>query len=156
MFAEARKYRLSLVLSHHDLAQFPKDLLAAASANARNKIYFSCAPEDAHVLARHALPELDEHDLTHLDAFTAATRLVAHGRQTPAFTMKTRPPKPVVGQATAIRQVAAAAITPQDASAIDALVGRYSRSEQADPSISTANTSGRSGDTTKRDNRPNS
>lgn len=82
------------------------------------------------MLARHTLPELDEHDLTHLDAYTAATRLVAGGRQTPAFTMKTRPPKPVVGEATAIRQVAAAAITPQDASAIDALVDRLSRGER--------------------------
>ncbi|MBQ0896033.1 ATP-binding protein [Micromonospora sp. U56] len=153
MLAEARKYRLSLVLSHQDLAQFPKDLLAAASANARNKIYFSCAPEDARVLARHTLPELDEHDLTHLDAYTAATRLVTDGRQTPAFTMKTRPPKPVIGEATAIRQVAATAITPQDASAIDALVDRYSRPEQAHPGTSTATTSDRNGDTTKRSSR---
>ncbi|GGS10142.1 hypothetical protein GCM10010169_63650 [Micromonospora fulviviridis] len=132
MLAEARKYRLSLVLSHQDLAQFPKDLLAAASANARNKVYFSCAPEDARVLARHTLPELDEHDLTHLDAYTTATRLVADGRQTPAFTMKTRPPKPVVGEATAIRHVAAEAITPQDTSAIDALVDRFSRPDNSD------------------------
>ncbi|WP_442933261.1 type IV secretory system conjugative DNA transfer family protein [Micromonospora psammae] len=127
MLAEARKYRLSLVLSHQDLAQFPKDLLAAASANARNKVYFSCAPEDARILARHTLPELDEHDLTHLDAYTAATRLVAGGRQTPAFTMKTRPPRPVVGEATAIRQEAAKAVPPQDSSAIDDLVDRFSR-----------------------------
>ncbi|MCO1593752.1 type IV secretion system DNA-binding domain-containing protein [Micromonospora sp. RHAY321] len=127
MLAEARKYRLSLVLSHQDLAQFPKDLLAAASANARNKIYFSCAPEDARVLARHTLPELDEHDLTHLDAYTAATRLVVDGRQTPAFTMRTRAPKPVVGEATAIRQVAAAHVASQDTSGIDELVEQYSR-----------------------------
>ncbi|WP_319461468.1 type IV secretory system conjugative DNA transfer family protein [Micromonospora sp. RTP1Z1] len=127
MLAEARKYRLSLVLSHQDLAQFPRDLLAAASANARNKIYFSCAPEDARVLARHTLPELDEHDLTHLDAYTAAARLVVDGCQTPAFTLKTRPPKPVVGEATAIRQVAAAAVPAQDTSAIDDLVEQYSR-----------------------------
>ena len=99
MLAEARKYRLSMVLAHQDLAQFPRDLLAAASANARNKIYFTCAPEDARVLARHTLPELDEHDLSHLDAYTAAARLVVDGRQTPAFTMRTRPPKPVVGAA---------------------------------------------------------
>ncbi|OKI45482.1 helicase HerA domain-containing protein [Micromonospora sp. CB01531] len=132
MLAEARKYRLSLVLAHQDLAQFPKDLLAAASANARNKVYFSCAPEDARVLARHTLPELDEHDLTHLDAYTAAARLVVDGRQTPAFTMKTRPPKPVVGAATAIRQVAADAIKPQDTSAIDALVDRFSRPDKSD------------------------
>ncbi|PWR16163.1 type VI secretion protein [Micromonospora sicca] len=128
MLAEARKYRLSLVLSHQDLAQFPRDLLAAASANARNKVYFSCAPEDARVLARHTLPELDEHDLAHLDAYTAVARLVADGRQTPAFTMRTRPPKPVVGEATAIRQVAAASVPVQDTSAMDTLVEQYSRS----------------------------
>jgi hypothetical protein len=127
MLAEARKYRLSLVLSHQDLAQFPRDLLAATSANARNKLYFSCAPEDARVLARHTLPELDEHDLTHLDAYTAAARLIVSGRQTPAFTMKTRPPKPVVGEATAIRQICAEQVPPQDTSAIDDLVERYSR-----------------------------
>ncbi|MFD0783786.1 type IV secretory system conjugative DNA transfer family protein, partial [Micromonospora azadirachtae] len=132
MLAEARKYRLSLVLSHQDLAQFPKDLLAAASANARNKVYFSCAPEDARVLARHTLPELDEHDLTHLDAYTAATRLVADGRQTPAFTMRTRPPKPVVGAATAIRQAATRRVEPQQASAIDALVERLAQPKKDD------------------------
>ncbi|WP_212992251.1 type IV secretory system conjugative DNA transfer family protein [Actinoplanes auranticolor] len=126
MLAEARKYRLSMVLAHQDLAQFPKDLLAAASANARNKIYFSVAPEDARVLARHTLPELDEHDLTHLHAYTAASRLVIAGRQTPAFTMKTRPPKPLVGEATAIRQAAAAKVPAQDTSAIDDLVERFS------------------------------
>nr|WP_074475358.1 ATP-binding protein [Micromonospora carbonacea] len=127
MLAEARKYRLSLVLAHQDLAQFPRDLLAAASANARNKVYFTVAPEDAKVLSRHTLPELGEHDLAHLDAYTAAARLVVNGRQTPAFTMKTRPPKPIVGEATAIRQAAAAAVPAQDTSAIDDLVERLSR-----------------------------
>ncbi|MEW2427808.1 ATP-binding protein [Micromonospora sp. NPDC047644] len=127
MLAEARKYRLSLVLAHQDLAQFPRDLLAAASANARNKIYFTVAPEDAKVLSRHTLPELGEHDLAHLDAYTAAARLVVNGRQTPAFTMKTRPPKPIVGEATAIRRAAAAAVPSQDTSAVDDLVERLSR-----------------------------
>ncbi|MEU8048445.1 ATP-binding protein [Micromonospora haikouensis] len=127
MLAEARKYRLSLVLAHQDLAQFPRDLLAAASANARNKVYFTCAPEDAKVLSRHTLPELGEHDLTHLDAYTAAARLIVDGRQTPAFTMRTRAPKPIVGEATAIRRAAAAAVPAQDTSAIDDLVERLSR-----------------------------
>ena len=125
MLAEARGYRLSLVLAHQDLAQFPRELLAAVSANARNKIFFTCAPEDARILARHTLPELDEHDLSHLDAYTAAARLVVDGRQTPAFTLTTRPPKPVVGEATAIRQAAAAAVPTQDTSAIDHLVNQY-------------------------------
>src|SRR5207244_3641046 len=73
MLAEARKYRLSMVLAHQDLAQFPRELLAAVSANARNKMYFTCGPEDARILARHTLPELDEHDLAHLDAYTTAS-----------------------------------------------------------------------------------
>jgi len=119
MLAEARKYRLSMVLSHQDLAQFPRDLLAAVSANARNKLYFSCSPEDAHTLARHTLPELDEHDLSHLDAYTAIARLIIDGRQTPAFTLKTRPPRPVVGEATAIRMAAAAKEPKQQPSPID-------------------------------------
>jgi hypothetical protein len=131
MLAEARKYRLSMTLSHQDLAQFPRELLAAASANARNKIYFTCAPEDAKILARHTLPELDEHDLTHLDAYTAVTRLVVHGRQMPAFTMKTRPAKPLIGQAMSIRQVAAKVVPPQDTTAMDDLVERYSRRSNA-------------------------
>jgi len=129
MLAEARKYRLSMVLAHQDLAQFPRDLLAAVSANARNKVYFTCSPEDARVLARHTLPELDEHDLSHLDAYTAATRLVAAGRQTPAFTMRTRPPRPVVGEATAIRQVAAA-VPAQDTSGIDEVVKRLTKRDK--------------------------
>jgi hypothetical protein len=91
MLAEARGYRLSLVLAHQHLAQLPRDTQLALSANARNKIYFNCSPEDAHQLARHTLPELDEHDLSHLDAYTAATRLVIGNRETAAFTLATNP-----------------------------------------------------------------
>jgi hypothetical protein len=89
MLAEARGYHLSLVLAHQHLAQLPRETQLAISANARNKIYFTCSPEDAHALARHTLPELDEHDLAHLDAYTAASRLVTDGRENPAFTLRT-------------------------------------------------------------------
>lgn len=78
------------------------------------------------MLGRHTLPELDEHDLSHLDAYTAATRLVVNGRQTAAFTMRTRPAAPVVGEATAIRHAAAAAVPVQDTGAIDEAVSRLS------------------------------
>jgi hypothetical protein len=97
MLAEARGYRLSLVLAHQHLAQLPRDTQLALSANARNKIYFNCSPEDAHQLARHTLPELDEHDLSHLDAYTAATRLVIDNRESAAFTLRTYPPRPPTG-----------------------------------------------------------
>jgi energy-coupling factor transporter ATP-binding protein EcfA2 len=113
MLAEARGYHLSLTLAHQNLTQLPRDTQLAISANARNKLYFTCSPEDAHQLARHTLPELDEHDLSHLDAYTAAARLVVNNRETPAFTLTTRPPAPPTGHTTAIR---AAIAQPQPAS----------------------------------------
>ena len=58
MLAEARGYRLSLVLAHQHLAQLPRDTRWRCPANARNKIFFTCSPEDAQQLARHTPPEL--------------------------------------------------------------------------------------------------
>jgi hypothetical protein len=125
MLAEARGYHLGMVLAHQDLAQMPRDTQLAISANARNKIFFSCAPEDAHQLARHTLPELDEHDLSHMDAYRAACRLVVDGRETPAFTLHTNPPRPKVGETTAVRRAAAAAFAgnQRNRSAIAVLAG---------------------------------
>ncbi|GAA0911485.1 hypothetical protein GCM10009558_017740 [Virgisporangium aurantiacum] len=104
MLAEARGYHLSLLLAHQNLTQLPRDTQLALSANARNKVFFSCSPEDAHQLARHTMPELTEHDLSHLDAYTAAARLVVGSRETAAFTLRTRPAAPIVDEALAIRQ----------------------------------------------------
>jgi hypothetical protein len=108
MLAEARGFRLGLVLAHQNLAQLPRETAAAVSANARSKIYFNVDPGDAKELARHTRPELDEHDLAHLDVHTAAARLLVGNRELPAFTFTTHPPGPVVGEATAIRQACAA------------------------------------------------
>ncbi|SIM49589.1 type IV secretory system conjugative DNA transfer family protein [Micromonospora cremea] len=109
MLAEARGFRLGLVLAHQDLAQLPHDIAAAVSANARTKLFFNVDPADARELSRHTKPELDEHDLAHLDAYTAAARLLVGNRELPAFTFVTNPPTPVVGEATAIRQECTAA-----------------------------------------------
>ncbi|MFI6263256.1 type IV secretory system conjugative DNA transfer family protein [Micromonospora sp. NPDC051006] len=109
MLAEARGFRLGLVLAHQDLAQLPKDIAAAVSANARSKLFFTVDPADARDLSRHTKPELDEHDLAHLDVYTAAARLLVGNRELPSFTFTTNPPAGIVGEATAIRQHCAAA-----------------------------------------------
>ncbi|MEV8504521.1 type IV secretion system DNA-binding domain-containing protein [Actinoplanes sp. NPDC051475] len=156
MLAEARKYRLRMILAHQDLAQFPRELLAAASANARNKIFFSVAPEDARVLARHTLPELDEHDLSHLDAYTAAARLMACGRQTATFTMKTRPPRDVLGFAQQIRDRVAERTPVQDASVVDQVVRKLAARRSRDSSPASDDREDRSehGDADRRQRRP--
>ncbi|MEU8112720.1 DUF87 domain-containing protein [Micromonospora sp. NPDC048947] len=109
MLAEARGFRLGLVLAHQDLAQLPNDIAAGVSANARTKLFFNVDPADARDLSRHTRPELDEHDLAHLDVYTAAARLLVGNRELPAFTFVTNPPAPPVGEATAIRQECATA-----------------------------------------------
>ncbi|HVA61356.1 MAG TPA: TraM recognition domain-containing protein [Mycobacteriales bacterium] len=110
MLAEARGYGLSLVLAHQHLAQLPRDLREAVSANARNKVFFSLSPEDARILARHTTPELGEHDLSHLGGYQAAARLVVAGQETPAFTLRTRrTDPPIAGRAVQVRGQARAA-----------------------------------------------
>lgn len=109
MLAEARGYKLSLVLAHQHLAQLPRDLREGISANARNKIFFNMSPEDAHVLSRHTGPMLDEHDLSHLGGYQVAARLVVAGADKPAFTLRTRQaPEVVPGRADIIRKESAA------------------------------------------------
>ncbi|WP_327586998.1 ATP-binding protein [Nonomuraea sp. NBC_00507] len=110
MLAEARAYRISLTLAHQHLAQLPRDLRQAISSDARNKIYFSLSPEDAREVEHHFTPHLTTHDLTNLDAFQAAARLVVRAVETPPFTLRTRPlPEPDRGLARRIRAAAAQA-----------------------------------------------
>jgi hypothetical protein len=108
MLAEARGFRLGLVLAHQNLAQLPKETADAVSANARSKVYFNVDPNDARELGKHTKPELDDHDLAHLDVYTASARLLVANREMPAFTFTTNPPIEPVGEATAIRQAVAA------------------------------------------------
>ncbi|MGI8335233.1 type IV secretory system conjugative DNA transfer family protein [Actinomadura scrupuli] len=104
LLAEARAYRLSLVIAHQHLSQLPKDLRDAVSADARNKVYFTASPEDATDLARHVSPLLTPHDLSHLGAYQAAGRIVTGNEQTSAFTFRTRPlPDAIPGRQEAVR-----------------------------------------------------
>jgi hypothetical protein len=84
-----RSYRLSLCLAHQHLAQLPRDLREAMSANARTKVYFQASRDDAAILEREVRPELAAHDLAHLPLYTAAVRLCNEGQPGRAFTLRT-------------------------------------------------------------------
>jgi len=89
LLAEARGYRLSLVLAHQHMGQLPRDMRDALGANARTKVVFTCSPEDAFGLARHFAPEFDDHDLSHLATYQAACRPCVGGGRRHAFTFQT-------------------------------------------------------------------
>ncbi|MEV0539249.1 type IV secretory system conjugative DNA transfer family protein [Nocardia salmonicida] len=114
MLAEARGLRLSLLLAHQNLGQLSRELRDGISANARNKIVFAVSPDDARDLARHTDPWLSDHDLSHLDAFHAAARLLVDGRNARPFTLTTRPlDPPIPGRAREIAAAARARLTAQ-------------------------------------------
>ncbi|WP_232792522.1 type IV secretory system conjugative DNA transfer family protein [Actinacidiphila yeochonensis] len=116
MLAEARGYRLSMLLAHQHLAQLPRDLREGISANARNKIFFNASPEDAATLERHTLPTLAAHDLAHLGPYQAGAHLLTAGAESAAFTLTTRPLPPAVpGRAKDLRAAAASRNGPRPA-----------------------------------------
>jgi uncharacterized surface protein with fasciclin (FAS1) repeats len=95
ILAQARAYHLSVTCAHQNLAQLSVDLRAGLSANALNKFYLRCAPEDAAALERHVTPNLSAHDLANLDPYTLAARLHLSNAPTPAFTVHTHPLRPI-------------------------------------------------------------
>lgn len=107
--AEARGYRVSLVLAHQHLAQLPPDVGHALDANARTKVFFTVAPGDAHHLARHVAPVFDERDLAGRPAFHATIRAVHRGQYSPPFSVVTLPlPPPIRGRGEQMRAAARA------------------------------------------------
>lgn len=107
MLAEARGYRLSITLAHQYLGQLPKELEEGISTNARSKIFFNASPEDARRLARHTMPRLSDHDLSHLGVYHVAARLVLGGEEAPPFTAVTEKLRPAIpGRSKAIRKAA--------------------------------------------------
>ena len=105
--AEARGYRISLVLAHQHLAQLPVEVREAVNANARNKILFTVSPDDATKLVRHVAPYFTDTDLSRRGAFEIVARIVHHGHDTPPFTLDSEPlPPPIAGRAEALRAAA--------------------------------------------------
>ena len=56
--AEARKYRLAIILAHQNLTQLPRDLQASIFTNCGLQAYFRLSRQDAQILAKEALTSL--------------------------------------------------------------------------------------------------
>lgn len=109
VLAEARGYRLSLVLAHQHLAQLPVEVREAVNANARNKVFFTVSPDDATKLIRHMAPYFQEADLSRRGAFEVVARPVHGGHDQPPFTLATQPLPPAIsGRAQELRAAARA------------------------------------------------
>jgi hypothetical protein len=108
LLAEARGYRLSLVLAHQHMNQLPRNMREALAANARTKLVFACSPEDGDHLERHYEPHLTAHDLHNLAAFQVACRPCVDASHAPAFTFTTEPLGSPERSAASVRDASAA------------------------------------------------
>lgn len=105
MFAQGRKYGLSLTVAHQNLSQIPRALKEVVLANARSKVAFTLSGSDARIMERLFAPALSADDLQALDPYgVAAMVALDDGSVSRPVTLKTPlPPKPT-GSAEAVRE----------------------------------------------------
>jgi hypothetical protein len=103
VLAQARGFGVGMTLAHQHLGQLGTELKSAVLANARTKIVFQAAADDATVLARQlgsGLSGLDVMSLPRHEAYVAAC---VDGRVLPAASLRTEALPPGLGSARAIR-----------------------------------------------------
>lgn len=101
ILSEARKYRLSLTLSHQYLGQLPPAMADAVLGNVGNLGIFRVGAPDTTRVVRELAPAFDAQDLVHLPNFHFCARLTRRGETLPAFSARTLPLAPAAddGQA---------------------------------------------------------
>jgi hypothetical protein len=105
VLAQARGYRLGLVLANQSLAQLSPELRAAVSSNARSKIVLATSAQDAVPLAREIGGGVMAEDLHGLGAYQAIARLMTGGQTAPPVSLATRPLVPPVADAATVQRI---------------------------------------------------
>lgn len=92
ILAEARKYRLSLILSHQYIDQLSLPVRQAVFGNVGTVICFRIGYADAQVMELEFGGKVPATVLSDLDRFEAVIRLLAHGDTSEPFRARTYPP----------------------------------------------------------------
>jgi len=97
VLAEARKYRLNLVLANQTLSQLmregKRDLLDAVLGNVATKIFMRVGLAEAQQVAAEFAPYFDAETLTQLPDRHALCRVQMHNRPSLPFVLQTLPPR---------------------------------------------------------------
>ena len=96
ILAEARKYKLNLIMAHQYIGQLVNNqdtsIRDAVFGNAGTMIAFRVGVEDAEVIAKQFAPVFAEYDVMNIEKFNAYTRLLIDNTAARAFNMETYPP----------------------------------------------------------------
>jgi hypothetical protein len=105
VLAQARGYRLGMVLANQSAAQLSPELRAAVSANARSKIALAVDAQDAALMARELGGGVAAEDLHGLGAYQAVASLMVNSETAPPVSIKTRSLVPPLTEAEVVRRV---------------------------------------------------
>jgi len=103
ILAEARKYKLNLILAHQYIGQLSESsgpegkgygnkIKDAVFGNVGTLVSFRIGVEDSEVLAKQMAPVIDEYDLMNIERFNAYVRLLVDNQPQKAFNIHTFPP----------------------------------------------------------------
>ena len=106
ILAEARKYKLNLIIAHQYLGQLEGGSGATDKATGSSKIKdavlgtvgtmigFKMGIEDAEVIAKEFSPNVTAYDLMNIEAYNAYTKLLVHNQATRPFNIRCMPLTP--------------------------------------------------------------
>ena len=102
ILAEARKYRLNLILAHQYMEQLEETVQSAVFGNVGTLAMFRLGARDVEVLEKEVRPTLNAQDLLHLPKYQIYVRLMVDGVATEPFSALTLKPLEVSQQEKAI------------------------------------------------------
>jgi len=91
ILAEARKYRLDLIIAHQFIGQLKENIKKAVFGNVGSILAFRIGAEDAEFLVKEFEPVFSEQDLLNIDNFSAYLKLLINNQTSPAFNIQTYP-----------------------------------------------------------------
>lgn len=96
ILAEARKYRLNLILAHQYISQMDEKVRDAVFGNVGTLVTFRVGAEDAEFLEKEFSPEFTANDIVNLAKYSVYLKLMIDGIATRPFWSKTLPPFPIL------------------------------------------------------------
>lgn len=93
ILSEARKYRLDLVITHQFIGQLTEDIKKAVFGNVGSMVSFRIGTDDAEFMEKQYAPTFSAADLLHIENASCYVKLLMKGATSPAFSMKTYPPR---------------------------------------------------------------
>lgn len=93
ILAEARKYKLSLFLTHQYIDQLQEKVRSAVFGNVGTIISFRIGAEDAEHLVKEFHPEFDEADFVNLPRYSMYLKLMIDGATSRPFSAFSLPPQ---------------------------------------------------------------